>query len=240
MTLPTLASGLVAFLCLYLVFRGKLSQTIQATPEDVTIDDRLSLVVGLVHLGVCTVLLAVGSYIGLEMWIVSLVAAVSLLSFTVVLAIIRKQRPTHTVACLKRAPWELIPFILSMFVVVEALHTNGVTDAIYGLLSTSASVWSYGVTSFVSANLINNIPMSVLYSAILSGGATEAAVYATVVGSNLGACLTPIGALAGIMWSSILKEHSLKFGYTDFLKIGVTVAIPALLAALGMLSLMFG
>ena len=240
MTLPTLASGLVAFLCLYLVFRGKLSQTIQATPEDVTIDDRLSLVVGLVHLGVCTVLLAVGSYIGLEMWIVSLVAAVSLLSFTVVLAIIRKQRPTHTVACLKRAPGELIPFILSMFVVVEALHTNGVTDAIYGLLNTSASVWSYGVTSFVSANLINNIPMSVLYSAILSGGATEAAVYATVVGSNLGACLTPIGALAGIMWSSILKEHSLKFGYTDFLKIGVTVAIPALLAALGMLSLMFG
>ena len=78
-----------------------------------------------------------------------------------------------------------------------------------------------------------------LISAILSGGASEAAVYATVVGSNLGACLTPIGALAGIMWSSILKEHSLKFGYTDFLRIGVTVALPALLAALGVLTLLF-
>ena len=64
-------------------------------------------------------------------------------------------------------------------------------------------------------------------------------MYATVVGSNLGACLTPIGALAGIMWSSILKTHGLKFGYLDFLKIGVTIAIPALLAALGVLQLIY-
>ena len=35
-----------------------------------------------------------------------------------------------------------------------------------------------------------------------------------------------IGALAGIMWSSILREHNLKFGYLDFLKIGVAVATP--------------
>ena len=239
MMIPTLVSGLVAFGCLYLLFRKKLSQPIEATPEDVKIEDRLSLIVGLVHLGVCTVLLAIGSYIGLDMWIVSLVSALSLLTFTVVLSIIRKEVPTHTKACLKRAPWELIPFILSMFVVVEALHTNGVTDLVYGMLSGSASVWTYGITSFLSSNLINNIPMSVLYSAILSGGASSVAVYATVVGSNLGACLTPIGALAGIMWSSILKEHHLKFSYADFLKIGTTVAVPSLIAALGTLSLVF-
>jgi Na+/H+ antiporter NhaD/arsenite permease-like protein len=41
------------------------------------------------------------------------------------------------------------------------------------------------------------------------------------------------------MWSSILKEHGLKFGYTDFLRIGVTVALPALVAALGVLTLSF-
>ena len=239
MMIPTLVSGLVAFGCLYLLFRKKLSEPIEATPEDIKIEDRLSLTVGLVHLGVCTVLLAIGSYIGLDMWLVSLVSALSLLTFSVVLSVVRKEKLTHTKACLKRAPWELIPFILSMFVVVEALHTNGVTDLVYGILNGSASVWTYGITSFLSANLINNIPMSVLYSAILSGGATEAAVYATVVGSNLGACLTPIGALAGIMWSSILKEHHLKFGYADFLKIGTTVAVPSLIAALGTLSLVF-
>ncbi len=239
MMIPTLVSGLVAFLCLYLLFRKKLSQPMEATPENVKIEDRFSLIVGLVHLGVCTLLLAIGSYIGLDMWLVSLVSALSLLTFTVVLSAVRKEAPIHTKACLERAPWELIPFILSMFVVVEALHTNGVTDFIYGMLSGSASVWTYGITSFLSANLINNIPMSVLYSAILSGGASSAAVYATVIGSNLGACLTPIGALAGVMWSSILKEHHLKFSYADFLKIGTTVAVPSLIAALGTLSLVF-
>ena len=80
--------------------------------------------------------------------------------------------------------------------------------------------------------------MSVLFSAVLENTTTNtAAVYATVVGSNLGACLTPIGALAGIMWSSILKKQNLKFGYLDFLKIGATVAIPALVVALGVLAL---
>ena len=211
----------------------------QATPEDIEISDRVALTVGIVHLAVCTVLLAIGSYIGLDMWLVSLVSALSLLAFTVVLSLVRKEAPVHTVASLRRAPWELIPFILSMFVVVESLHANGVTDYLFGFLNTSAPVWSYGISSFFAANLINNIPMSVLYSAILSGGAGEAAVYATVVGSNLGACLSPIGALAGIMWSSILKKHNLKFGYFDFLKIGITIALPALVAALGMLHFMF-
>ena len=79
--------------------------------------------------------------------------------------------------------------------------------------------------------------MSVLYSSILANTTSQGAVFATVIGSNLGACLTPIGALAGIMWSSILKEHGLKFGYTDFLKIGVFVGVPALAGALGILQL---
>ena len=239
MLLPTLASGTMALVCLYLVFRKKLSAPMKATPEDIKISDRVALTVGIVHLAVCTVLLAIGSYIGLQMWLVALVSALSLLTFTVILSLVRKEAPVHTVASLRRAPWELIPFILSMFVVVESLHTNGVTDYLFGFLNTSAPVWSYGITSFVAANLINNIPMSVLYSAILSGGAGKAAIYATVVGSNLGACLSPIGALAGIMWSSILKKHDLKFGYFDFLKIGITIALPALVAALGVLHFMF-
>ena len=239
MIFPTLVSGLAALFFLYIVFKNKLKEPINATYEDFRIADRLSLTVGIVHLCVCTLLLAMGSYINIEMWLVSLVCAVSLLLFTVILAVIRRKIPKDTVSCLKRAPWELVPFIISMFVIVESLNNSGVTEIIFSSLKGFSPVWSYGVTSFFAANLINNIPMSVLYSSILSGGAPEIAVYATVVGSNLGACLTPIGALAGIMWSGILKTHGLKFGYLNFLKLGVTVAIPALIAALGTLYLIF-
>ena len=232
MLLPTLAAGAVACALLFLLFKGKLSEPISAEPEEVILTDKTQLIVGIIHLAACTVILAVGSYIGVEMWLVSLISALSLFVCSIVISAIRKAKPAALLSCLKRAPWELIPFIISMFVMVEALGANGVTEGIFKLLGNKAPVWSYGVTSFLAANLVNNIPMSVLYSSILSQGSSVAAVYATVVGSNLGACLTPIGALAGIMWSSILKEHGLKFGYLDFLKIGVTVAIPALAASL--------
>ena len=232
MLLPTLASGAVACLILFLISRGKLSEPISAEPEAVEITDKLQLTVGIIHLAACTVILAIGSYIGIEMWLVSLISAISLFVCSTAISLARKKAPSALLSCIKRAPWELIPFIISMFVMVEALGANGVTDGIASLLRDKAPIWSYGITSFLAANLINNIPMSVLYSSILNVSGSLEAVYATVVGSNLGACLTPIGALAGIMWSSILKEHGLKFGYSDFLKIGITVAVPALAAAL--------
>lgn len=239
MLLPTLAGGTVACLCLFLLFRKKLSDSIRVSYEDVKIKDKFLLWVGIVHLAVCTVVLAVGSYIGIEMWLVSLLSVVSLFAFNLVVALVRRHRPAALGACLRRAPWDLIPFVLSMFVLVEALRITGVTNEIFGLLGETGAVWKYGFASFFAANLINNIPMSVLFSSILSGAVSDLeAIYATVVGANLGACFTPIGALAGIMWSSILREHGLKFGYLDFLKIGVTVAIPALVATLGVIALL--
>ncbi|MBQ7383634.1 MAG: hypothetical protein IJV72_02450 [Clostridia bacterium] len=238
MLIPTLAAGIIACACLFILFRKKLSTPIEASPEEVIIEDKLLLWVGIIHLAVCTVILAVGSYIGIEMWLVSLVSVVSLFVWNLVISAVRRKKPSTLTACLKRAPWELIPFVISMFVIVEALGVTGVTGEIFKLLGDSQPVWKYGISSFLASNLINNIPMSVLFSSILADSAANtAAVYATVVGSNLGACLTPIGALAGIMWSSILREQNLKFGYVDFLKIGVSVAIPALVAALGALVL---
>lgn len=237
MLLPTLVSGSVACACLFLLFRKKLSAPISASPEKVTIEDKPLLWVGIIHLVLCTLVLALGSYLGIEMWLVSLASVVSLFLFNIAASIKRKKAPTLLLSCLKRAPWDLIPFVISMFVIVEALGITGVTGEIFRLLGADMPVWKYGISSFLASNLINNIPMSVLFSSILENLTSDTAVYATVVGSNLGACLTPIGALAGIMWSSILREQNLKFGYCDFLKIGVTVAIPALIAALGVLEL---
>ena len=238
MFLPTLASGVLSCLCLFLLFRKKLSAPINVSCEDVKINDKFLLWVGIVHLAVCTVILAIGSYIGIEMWLISFISVISLFIFNLVVSFARKSKPSALAACLKRAPWDLIPFVISMFVLVEALRITGVTNEIFKLLGNTALIWKYGFASFFASNLINNIPMSVLFSSILANAPSEmGAIYATVVGSNLGACFTPIGALAGIMWSSILREHGLKFGYVDFLKIGVTVAIPALIAALGVISI---
>ena len=233
---PTLFAGLVAFGALMLLFNKKLKEPMQAEAETVIIADKLSLWVGIAHLAVCTVMLAISSYVGIEMWIVSACAAGSLFIFTSVISIARKRKPEALIGCLKRAPCQLVPFVLSMFIMIVVLGDVGVTAVIGKFLGSSLPILKYGVASFFASNLINNIPMSVLFSSIIQstdGAADISAIFATIIGSNVGAFFTPIGALAGIMWSSIIGKQNLKFGYTDFLKIGVTVAIPTLFAALG-------
>lgn len=232
--LPTLFAGAVSLLCLYLLFRKKLSLPVSGGGGEAAAEDRFMLWVGIIHLAVCTVLLAVSSYIGWQMWIIALASAGSLMLFAAVSAIVRRQKPRALWGCVKRAPWQLVPFVLSMFVMIAALSQFGVTSALGSFLGDSLPVLKYGVFSFLASNVINNIPMSVLFSAAaVSSGGGYGEMFATVIGSNLGACFTPIGALAGIMFGSILSEHGVKFGYLRFLKMGIFVAVPALFAALG-------
>ena len=50
--------------------------------------------------------------------------------------------------------------------------------------------------------------------------------------------LTPIGALAGIMWLSLLKKQNVTMRYLDFIRYGAAVSLPSLAAALGVLALL--
>ena len=240
MALPTLCAGVVSFILLYLMFRKTLKQDISGAPEECEIKDKPLLIVGVIHLAVCTILLAIGSYIKVEMWLVSVCAVASLFITTMIFAICRKRKPFVLYRSIRRAPFQLIPFVLSMFVMIFALEKVGVTEIIAKFLGEQGTVFTYGFASFLSANLVNNIPMSVLFASIIQNvgaGVTMLAVYATIIGSNLGALLTPIGALADIMWSNILGHHKVKFGFLDFLKIGFLIAIPSLATACGILLL---
>ena len=80
--------------------------------------------------------------------------------------------------------------------------------------------------------------MSILFSnvpASLTNGNYLRAIYATIIGSNIGAFLTPIGALAGIMFSNLLNKYEVKFNFLDFIKYGVIISVPVLFTALAVL-----
>lgn len=241
MALPTVAAAAVAFGVLILLFRKSLSRPVLATPEEVTIPNKPLLATGLSLLILTTVLLAVGPYFGIPMWLISVSAVGVLLLVCLLLALLKKRAPSELGRTLRRAPWQLVPFVLSMFVLILALSEQGVTARIGTLIGESGVIAKYGVLSFLSANVINNIPMSVLFCPIvgtLPEGSRLAAAYATIVGSNLGAFLTPIGALAGIMWLSLLKKQNVTMRYLDFIRYGAAVSLPSLAAALGVLALL--
>ena len=140
-----------------------------------------------------------------------------------------------------RIPWQLIPFVLSMFVMVIALDFNHVTNSIANALSKlPLPAFSYTFSSAIFANFVNNIPMSVLFCSVSqNSGLGQLAEYASIIGSNIGALITPVGALAGIMWADILNGLKVKYTFKTFIKNGTLIALPSLFAAAAGLSFVF-
>lgn len=212
MALPTIFGGLCALLVLYLLFKKQFKEEIPVSEvETAKIEKPYLAIFGAVLLIICLVFLIIADYVGIEMWAVATCAFLLLVVGALVIAAVKKEKPTELTNVFKRLPYELIPF--------------------FGAAGERYDILTYGVSSTLVANLINNIPMSVLYSAITET-ASPFAVYASVIGSNIGAFLTPVGALAGIMFTGLLKNLDVKFTFLDFLKYGVVVAIPTLFATL--------
>ena len=183
--------------------------------------------------------MVLSSYVNLPMWLIAAVCC----AFLYVAATGELAARHRTLApvghSLLRAPFDVIPFVLSMFVLVQGLQETGVTDLLAAHLLGRGEILKTGVASFLVANLVNNIPMSVLFSAVVAPGgvASLPALYAAVIGSNVGAFFTPMGALAGIMWMAMLRTQGVRLSFGKFMAYGAVVAIPTLLAALAGLAI---
>lgn len=235
MILPTIASGTVSFLILYLLFKKSLCEKAEIdNVKTAEIKDNFLLYIGLAALISCIILLAVSSYINIESWIICVSLFVVELLITVIYLVVKRRGAGFILSVIKRAPYELIPFILSMFVIVSSLKSSGATGILKSFLDGFDEIFSYGISSFLCSNLINNIPMSVLFSTVT---VSAKSTYATIVGSNLGAIFTPVGALAGIMWSGLLKKNGIKFSFRDFIVYGAAVSVPSLITCLAVLGL---
>ena len=242
MWLPTLVCGAVQLGLMFLIFHKSLSIKLEANEEKVKIKSKLDLTFGLVHLFACLILLVLSSYINFDMRLVCIICAGSLLICIISSHLVRHKRLKIVLKTAKRLPFALIPFVISMFIIVLALNKQGITEIISKFLGEDLLILKYGTTSFLSSNLINNIPMSVLFSNIINipnEALRNQAIYSTIIGSNLGAFLTPVGALAGIMFMDLVKKQEIKFSFIMFLKYGSIIMIPTLFVALGMLSAMF-
>lgn len=238
MAIPTIITGLSTLLLMLIVFWKKLHEPIVLEEEHATIKNKFLLIVGLFNLIACTVILAVSSYINIEMWIVTLIFAVSLIVSSLIYALVKREKPVELTNTLKRAPWNLIPFLLSMFTIVFAVTKSGALDILINVFENTESNFVYGIASFFACNLLNNIPMSVLFTEILElSHANMDNIYTVIAASNIGAFLTPIGALAGIMWLSLLKKQKLKFSFVSFMEYGSLFSIPAILIVILMITI---
>ena len=227
MIIPVLIIGISSLLALLLLFNRSLKKEIEGdSDEDITLKNKPLCIISLIILLVTTIMLVISNYIDIEMWIIATSSALLLLSILITYSICKRNK-SYLINPVKRIPYSLIPFILSMFVIIMALDSFGIFTNISSLIerinNTNIKELIYLYSSIISCNLINNIPMTITYGELLSNSPSLSYIYLTIIGSNIGAILTPIGALAGIMWMNILKHNNINYGFKDFFKNGSVI-----------------
>lgn len=242
MFLPAIAGGITSLVVLLFIFRKQLALPVgkaEPEPKQTTVHlSKVPMIVAIVHLLIGIILLAIADVLHMEMYLICLLLALSLIAFDVVYELVVVHSVKPVIKSLKKEPYELIPFVLSMFIIVLALKQSGATQIVAQNLITNTKLdcLSFGVLSTFGANLLNNIPMSVLFEKIISGQSLFA-VYGSIIGANVGAFLTPVGALAGIMWSKILSTYGVAMPFKKFVFYGSIIATATLLASVGVLCL---
>lgn len=247
MALPTAICGVFATFLTYFIFRKKLLEPINIDDVEAVKPDRTMLIIGLIGLGIMVLLMATSNYLPLlgipiELWYIPLVCGVATYLAVLISLIFRKNYRKTGFKVMwesaKNLPYALIPFLLSMSVFVFSLSECGFSNIIADFLS-QKPIFLTGGIAFIAGNLLNNIPMSMLFTGVLTSDNFSSMyahmytdVYAVVAASNITALLTPIGSLAGIMFMKILKQNEVKFTFLEFVKYGAIVSIPTMAIAL--------
>ena len=100
--------------------------------------------------------------------------------------------------------WDIVLFMLSIFIVVQGLETAGVTNLLASALVTTSKlpsvlgVFAPSMVVTVGASFMNNWPMTILgllsiHQAAVTGPALTNLVFSNIIGNNLGPHFFPLG-----------------------------------------------
>lgn len=124
-------------------------------------------------------------------------------------------------------------FVLCLGVVVHAVVTHGLGDAMNRLVPDGTSLPALlaiaGIAA-VLANVVNNLPAVLVLLPVVSA-AGPAAVLAVLIGVNIGPNLTYPGSLANLLWRGVVHRDGMRAKFTEFSLVGLCTTPPALVAA---------
>jgi arsenical pump membrane protein len=124
-------------------------------------------------------------------------------------------------------------FVLALGVVVAALGASGLTAALRTVTPdapTLPGLLAMAAIAAVLANVVNNLPATLVLLQVLGDHPSPGLVLAVLLGVNIGPNLTYVGSLATLLWRQVLGRNrapSLK----EFTALGVLTVPPALAAS---------
>jgi arsenical pump membrane protein len=177
------------------------------------------------------------------------VAAVTGGGALVLLALARRGGVVPVGRILREAPWQIVVFSLGMYLVVYGLRNAGLTAFLAGGLAWLAGHGPWvatigtGVGAALLSSVMNNMPgvlvgaLSIEQAQGIPAVTRELMVYANVIGCDLGPKFTPIGSLATLLWLHVLARKGITITWGQYMRVGLAITPPVLLAALAALVL---
>jgi arsenical pump membrane protein len=144
-----------------------------------------------------------------------------------------RRPPESVTALVSAAEPTFLAFVLALGVVVSAAGNHGLSSVVDSLLPHGASLpalLGVAAVSAVLANLVNNLPATLIIVAVVSSSA-PGAVLAMLIGVNVGPNLTYVGSLATLLWRRIVHAHDEDVDIREFLKLGALTVPVTLVTA---------
>ena len=190
MVLPTILSGFLSCLLVYLIFRKKLHEPISIDDTEIVKPNKAQLIIGVTGLGIMVLMMALSNYIGLELWYIPLVCSVATFICVTIYNLVSHHSMDVIGKSLLSLPYALIPFLLSMSVFITTLSKANFIPQFANFLE-NQNLFVTGGFSFILGNLLNNIPMTMMFTETLATyNASLPTVYAVIAASNICALLT--------------------------------------------------
>jgi arsenical pump membrane protein len=122
-------------------------------------------------------------------------------------------------------------FVLGLAIVVEAVSRHLLGDPLRVLLPDTTGLPQLLLTALIAAvlaNLVNNLPATLLLLSVLGPHPPTGILLAVLLGVNLGPNATYLGSLATLLWRRVLAANPP--AWCDFARLGV-LTVPATLGA---------
>jgi arsenical pump membrane protein len=123
-------------------------------------------------------------------------------------------------------------FVLGLGVIVSTASADGLGSGVEAILpggSSLPALLGIAGVSAVVANVLNNLPATLLIVPLLAP-AGPAAVLAALIGTNIGPNLTYIGSLATLLWRRVLRGAGVEVELGEFTRLGL-LSVPAAVVA---------
>lgn len=238
MVLPALVSVLTTYFGLRWFFRKAIPQHYVLRHEQPpAIRNPAFLFVSGVVLGLTMMSFFTEGFTGIPTWVTALCGALTLM---IVHGLLGRSDPRQII---QGIGWDVIVFIVGIFIVANGLRNVGFTAQIGSLIqqlagsSPTALMHVTGFTAATCSSVMNNHPTADMMAMVIrdlkvSPFETKMLVFSALIGGDLGPKMLPIGSLAALLWFRMLRDRGVNVSYGLYIIIGIPVTLAAILLSM--------